>query len=448
MIVIINFFLLLGVDCHIRYWVIMRFKYWFIVVFLAALTGFVTGTIDIAFICAEHFLVQYRIWGFSHLSLQWLVVLIAVLMGGFSFWLTFAIAPEVSGSGIPLVKQILAGGNKAMRWQRVIPIKFFATLQLFSCGMLLGERPTIQVGAYVGKMLSDLNKVRSSNTAHLLIAAGAAGGMAAAFNSPLAATFFMLEEMKMSARVSFVNALMIILVGAVLGMLARCCWLGNFYVIEMPIAPLPYFSSLGWLIALGILLGGAGVLFNGSLLKFLDLFQLFYKRSLWRKVFTGAALALIAVFIADWWPNFTNNEIVFAKSLISAAPLGVAAILMLLLIRYVLFMLFHGSGAPGGIFAPMISLGCIIGLLISNIAGRALMGEGDHRGVLAVLCMSGLFASSVRTPITGALLVMELTHSYALLFPLITVCYVATLTAKCMRGEPIYKALLHRSNML
>ena len=426
----------------------MRFSPLFLLVLLAALAGFIAGTLDVAFINAEHFLVQWRIHGFSHSPTMPWVLLGALVVGGVSYWFTFAVAPEVSGSGIPQIKDVLSGNDSPMRWHWVIPIKFFATLQLFSCGMLLGERPTIQIGGYTGKMISDLCNVKKHINTHLLIAAGAAGGMAAAFNCPFTATFFMLEEMKISARTKFFNAACVLLMGALTGMCTRWLWMGDFSVINLNVVVIPYFSSLWWLILLGILMGFCGVFFNRSLLGFLDAFDHFYGGSLQRKVVTGAVLALAAVVFAGYWPEFTNNGVVFVHDIMQHSSLGVMEMLILCFSRYFLFMVFYGSGAPGGIFTPIISLGCILGLLCANFVGGSFVNASDMQSILVVLCIGGLFSASVRTPMTGILLSMELTHSYELFFALSTVSCIASLSAKCMRGEPIYKLLLHRSQKI
>ncbi len=124
--------------------------------------------------------------------------------------------------------------------------------------------------------------------------------------------------------------------------------------------------------------------------------------------------------------------------------MGLAALPLLLLLRFGLTMLSYGSGAAGGIFAPLLVLGAQIGLLFALVLQRTLPAAIGQPTAFAVVGMAALFAGIVRAPLTGIVLIVEMTESYALMLPLVLTCFVAYLTADLLRDQPIYEALLER----
>ena len=121
---------------------------------------------------------------------------------------------------------------------------------------------------------------------------------------------------------------------------------------------------------------------------------------------------------------------------------GIATLAVLLVVKFLLTALSYGSGAPGGIFAPMLLLGAIAGAIFAKIAGTLWPGHAPQAQVLAVLGMAAFFTGSVRAPLTGIVLISEMTGGYELLFPICIASLVAYLVAEGLRDHPIYDALL------
>ena len=125
----------------------------------------------------------------------WLIAIpVSSSMAGLAFYLTHRFAPEAGGSGIPEIEGAMEG-MRPVRWKRVIPVKFFGGLLALGSGMALGrEGPSVQLGGNIGRMISDIFKIDKTDS-QALLAAGAAGGLAAALNAPLAGIMFVIEEM-------------------------------------------------------------------------------------------------------------------------------------------------------------------------------------------------------------------------------------------------------------
>ena len=126
-------------------------------------------------------------------------------------------------------------------------------------------------------------------------------------------------------------------------------------------------------------------------------------------------------------------------------PLSLITLFSLFLLRFALTMVFYGSGAPGGIFAPMLALGTLAGLFFGYLANALVPELVTSPGVFAIAGMGALFAATVRAPLTGTVLVLEMTDNYSLILPMIITCLGATLVAQWLGGRPIYSQLLERT---
>jgi CIC family chloride channel protein len=354
-----------------------------------------------------------------------------------SVWLVRRFAPEAGGSGIQEVEGAL-DGVRPMRWHRLLPVKFFGGLASLGAGLVLGrEGPTVQMGAGVGRMVGDLLR-RDADAVHVLVAAGAGAGLTAAFNAPMAGVLFVIEEMRPQFRYSVLSVQCLIVASALADLVVRII-AGGAVAVPMPIVDQPPMHHLWMFLVLGAILGVLGAAFNAALVGGVDVVSRLGSRGALAAAFTiGAGIGVLAWHDADLvW----DGENVIEQALAGVLPLG--TMLALVVGRFGTTVASYASGAPGGIFAPMLALGTLTG--VSFGTGLApWLGSATPPAVFAVAGMGALFAASVRAPLTGMLLAVELTDNYAQFLPLMLTCVAATLVAHGLGARPIYTVLLER----
>lgn len=346
------------------------------------------------------------------------------------------LAPDASGSGIPHIKGVLIN-LRVIRWKALTPVKFIGGVLGIGAGLSMGrEGPTVQMGACVGKMVADWMKL-PPRAIPQLISCGAGAGLAAAFNAPLAGFLFVLEELhrEMSA-LTFGGAL----IAAVLSdIVARSLTgqLPSFSVHGFPALPLGALPAVAVIGAVG---GVLGVFFNQSLL----VSQAWARRVkvVPRWMLPGIVAAMCGL-VAWWMPGAVGGGHSVAENLMTAhSAFPVQLLLSLLAMKFVLTILSYGSGAPGGIFAPMLLMGVIAGALIGRAVTAVYPSIGHDTPAFAVLGMAAIFTGSVRAPLTGMVLILEMTGNYEQLLALSVACVCAYLVAEALGDHPIYEALL------
>ncbi len=367
----------------------------------------------------------------------WAVLpIIGLTLGCLVGWLVMRISPDSSGSGIPHLKGVLLH-VRAMRWKSLLPVKFLGGAIGIGAGLSLGrEGPTVQMGAAIGQAVAELLGVPSRAVPQLL-SCGAGAGLAAAFNAPLAGFLFVIEELhrELSARTfagALVAALSADIVARALGGQLPSFAISGYSAI--PLAALPAAAFIG------IAGGGLGVVLNRSLLTASA--KAIRTRLAPRWLFPGVACAFCG--LAAWWlPEAVGGGHLTAERLLSGRlGLGFDFLLLLLVAKFVLTLLSYASGAPGGIFAPMLLLGSVVGAIIGEGLARLVPSLQPHTTAFAILGMAACFAGSVRAPLTGIVLIIEMTGNYEQLLALGVTCLVADLTADALRDRPIYESLL------
>jgi CIC family chloride channel protein len=358
-------------------------------------------------------------------------------------WLTSTFAPEASGSGIQHVKHVLSSGT-IMRWRRLIPVKFAGGLCSLGGGMSLGrEGPTIQMGAAICEAFAQRLEL-DLRVRRALIAAGAGAGLTAAFNAPLAGFVFVLEELRaeMSALTYSVG-----LIATVAANLVMQAGLGERAIFNVGDAPLLPPNALWLFVSLGVASGLMGVLFNRGLLLSLDGFARWNSVPRWQR--TAAAGALVAL-VAWWLPDAIGGGEQVAERLLRS-EFAVAEpwryLTLLLSTKLLLTLVCYGSGAPGGIFAPLLAMGAALGALFGQLA-EPLFPDVVVTPALAMAGMVGVFTASVRVPVTGVVLILEMTSGQHHLLEFTVTSLAAYLVATWLRDRPIYDALLERDRHL
>ena len=408
----------------------------------ALVVGIVAGLVASGFRMALHFCEESRIRLIERLP-SWEGLMVAVGLGAagsaLGLWLVRRFAPEAAGSGIPDLKSVVLG-QKVLNWRRVIPVKFLAGVAGIGGGLTLGrEGPTVQMGGATGLMVSAWFRVKQGEGERkALISAGAAAGLAAAFNAPLAGLIFALEELNGNfTPVVFVASFLASVSADVVCRVVT----GETPVFAMPGMPAPTLHALPVCAVLGLAAGLFGVLFNRSLLLSLDLFE---RLKSWPAPLTGALAGLIVGAAAWAYPAMSGSGALLSDRALSG-DLAVKWMLLLIVGRFLLTMVSYGSGAAGGIFAPLLVLGSLGGLALGAGVHSWLPEWAANPQVFAVVGMGALFTSTVRAPLTGIVLMTELTGNYGFMLPLLVGGFVAYGVAEALGDKPIYEALRERS---
>lgn len=408
---------------------------------LAVLAGAAAGLIGSIFHLLIDALVDWPRWLGQVVEGAWLVVAAALVTMActiVAILLVRGLAPEAGGSGVQETEGAMEG-LRPVRWRVVLPVKFIAGIVAIGSGLVLGrEGPTIHIGASVAAAVSELFRTSDLERRGLL-AAGAVAGLACAFNAPVAAVLFVIEETRKEFPYSFRTYLGVIAAATVSTVVTELIG-GTFPDLPLAVNKVPL-SLLPAFIVLGAILGVLGVALNRSILFAVA----FCAHSQERAPYVYPAtvgLAIGALFIL--LPlSVTGGETVIMH--LAGEHVGISTLLGLAAVRFLTMVGSYSSGVPGGIFAPILTLAVCVGLAFGGLTQMALPDAGFVPMAFAISAMGGLFTASVRSPIVGVALTLELTGSYALALPLMVTCAAAELVAQTCGGRPIYTQLLERT---
>ncbi len=406
----------------------------------AALVGIAAGLLAVAFRGAalEGDALRAYLIEFAHRFgvFGWLIpAFFGAFCAGLGAYVVQTLAPEAAGSGIPHLQAVLHGW-KTLHPRRVLPVKFVGGALAMASGLAVGrEGPTLQMSGAMAALIAKRTGATELERRSLL-AAGAGAGLAAAFNAPLAGMLFVLEEMQRDFSPSVFTAgfLACIAGNAVTHLLT-----GTAKAFEVPILVAPDVLALPLFAISGAVAGVLGVIFNRGLIKTLDWTL---PLAHWPRGLVGAIAGFGIGALA-----FFHPDLVGAGHFLSEAALDgrlmLGAIPLLFVTRLVLTQGSYATGVAGGFFAPLLCLGAILGLGCGLVA-HAIFPALDPR-VFAAVGMAAYFASIVRAPLTGIVLIAEMTGDYALLLPLFVAAFAAYGVAEALRELPIYETLLERS---
>ena len=407
----------------------------------AALVGALAGLMALCFRIslarAEVFRTGLTEWAHRVPAWGWMLPVGFTLCGAvISVFLVRRFAPEAAGSGIPHLEAVLRR-FRTLEWKRVLPVKFFGGLLALGGGLALGrEGPTVQMGGAVGDAVSRLLRV-SGRERLALISAGAGAGLAAAFNAPLSGLIFVLEEVRRDFQPVVFGAAFV--AAAVASIVARA-GAGQVPIFHMPSYPVPPLGALPLFAVLGLATGLLGVLFNKSLYASLNLYARIPPRfTLLAVALTGGAVGLVGWFS----PDMIGGGHELAESALRGDML-LYAIPLCFGVRFLLTITNYGCGAPGGVFAPLLVLGAFIGLAIGELAHGFAPSLVPIPAVFAVVGMAAYFTAIIRAPLTGIMLIVEMTGNYAQMLPLLVACFCAYAVAEWLKDIPLYEGLMER----
>ena len=362
-------------------------------------------------------------------------------------WLVRRFSPYASGSGIPQVEGALTGDLPPAP-PRLLPVKFLGGLLAIGAGMALGrEGPSVQMGAVVAHIVGKAFR-RSWPDLRTLLAAGAGAGLAVAFNAPIAGAVFVLEELvrRLETRIAVVA-----LGASSTAILISRLLLGDTPDFQVAVSvqattatgPLPYAVAATWplFLALGIVAGIAASLYNRAILGALSLAARLDEHC---PVEVQAAAIGALVGIIGWFsPGLIGGgDDITQRVLTGSAALG--AIPLAFVVRFGLGVACYATRTPGGLFAPLLVLGAQLGLLFGALCQSAFPSLGIEPEAFAVVAMAAFFTGVVQAPVTGIVLVTEMTAAFTTLLPMLAACFAAMVTADMLRAMPIYDSLRER----
>ncbi|WP_300277639.1 ClC family H(+)/Cl(-) exchange transporter [Peptacetobacter sp.] len=343
--------------------------------------------------------------------------------------------PMISGSGIPQLEGILSRKLSINRG-RVLFYKFVGGILCLGAGLSVGrEGPSVQMGGCIGEKISKRTKKPDYEEVYLTTC-GASAGLSAAFNAPMSGVMFALEE-------AHKNFSPMILLSAMIASLTADCIAKQFFGIipslkfqQLNVMPIKYYWVL---IILGIAVGISGVIFNSGILKT----QKMFKESKIDKnvkimipfILTGIVGMISPILIGG------GHELIME---LQNRDFILITLVVFLIIKFLLTFICFGSGVPGGIFFPLLVLGALVGNIVGIVSIRYLGIPSIYIMNFVVLAMAGHFAAIVKAPITGIILISEMTSSLVHLLPLAIVTVIAQLTSDILKSEPIYESLLNR----
>lgn len=360
----------------------------------------------------------------------------ALLLGAaYMLWRFSAYEPNAGGSGIPQVKGVILGVIR-LRWLRILWVKLVGGIVGIGLGLSLGrEGPSIQIGAVTAQGISrNLGRFRIEE--RYLLTAGASAGLAAAFNAPLAGVMFALEELHRNfSGVVLAPAMAAALLATMVSRLA----FGRAPIFEfgtVPVLPLQYI----WIaVVVGIAAGLAGIVFNKGLLTIPRFYSLPCFRGYGKFAFALAAAGVLGYVFPQVLGG--GNELINS---LHTLPLSLSLFAALLIGKFLFTLVSYGCGAPGGFFLPMLVLGALTGSVVGVVLIQLGVVGPEYLSNIVILSMAAFFSASVQSPVTGTILIMEMTASYEHLLVLCTASLVALVVAQVCGGQPIYEALLQR----
>lgn len=364
------------------------------------------------------------------------VLLAPVVAGALYGPLVYRYAKEARGHGVPEVMYAVArqGGRIP---PRVAVVKSLASALCIGGGGSVGrEGPIVQIGAALGSTAGALLRMREEQM-RLLVACGAAGGIAATFNAPLAGVFF---SMELILRDITARAFGLVAVSAVTASVIGRAALGDERFLDLAPVSADHVAAYALYVLLGAVAGAVGVLFSKVLYGVEDLCDAVWRGPEWlRPAAGGIVLGAILLALPEM---YGVGYPVLGKAAVGGYAIGF--LLVLLVGKIIACSVTIGIGGSGGVFAPSLFVGAMLGSAFGQTMGHLAPGVTGPAMTYAVIGMGAVFAGSARAPITAVVIIYELTGEYGIILPLMAAIAVATGVSHALSRDTVYTAKLLR----
>lgn len=407
-----------------------------ILIFLCFLVGIFSGIIVGTYTLILKKMSIFREFFTTNLEFYKIAIGIAIfIIMGLAIQFMLTKYPLISGSGIPQVSGLLTKKVK-FRWFGELITKFVGGILAIGAGMSMGrEGPSVHLGSLVGSGVKELTK-RSEVEEKYLVTCGASAGISSTFNAPLAGVIFSLEELH-----KFFSPLLLIctLVASgtsnyvsrmILG--SQTSFQYNFVLPE----GIPYYIFAIITVVFCVIITVTGKAFS----YFLLLTQKHYRNLKLNKYIKISIFMIMAYIVAVFFRDVTGGgheliEEMFGKNVM------LKTIIIILLLKFFYTMFCYATGAPGGIFLPMLVVGALIGKVYGEILNNYFSVPNEIIVHFMLLGMAAYFTAVVRAPITGITLILEMTGNFSYLYMLIIVCTITYIFTELLKMEPIYERL-------
>lgn len=422
-----------------------RQRLFWLTILLGAVCGLVAVLFHITLRVAEEYLIGAAMGAHGRTWIAWTIIL--PVLGGLAGGALLAyVVPEARGSGIPQVKVAYAiRGGKVPLYVAVGKF-LIGTLQIGTGASLGREGPTVQICAGVTSWMGQVAAL-SQRSLRSLVPVSAAAGIAAAFNAPIAAVTFTIEEIVGDLDHTILSG--IVVAAAIAAMIERVI-LGEHPVFDVPAGyGLHYTSSLILYAVLGVAAAFASLAFTEGLLFLRGRFRRLSSLPVWMHPAVGGLvtgiLAVTAIALAGSRGIPGSGYDALSEALIG--KLTLQAMLLLCVLKLGATVFSYASGGAGGIFAPALFIGGMLGGAVGVIDTRLFGHDPVEVGAFALVGMGAVFAGILRAPITSVLIIFEMTGAYGLVLPLMIANTIAYGVARRYRPTQIYEALLEQDGV-
>lgn len=366
-------------------------------------------------------------------------VLIPVLGSLVTGFLLAKYFPNARGSGIPQTKFALFIQDGYISLRTVLG-KFICCSASLASGIALGrEGPSVQIGAGIASVLGRRAGLSRENV-QALIPIGCSAALAAAFNTPIAAVLFSLEEILGDLHASVLGS---VVLGSATSWIVLHLILGDEPLFHVPGYQLVSPIEFAVYAVLGVVGGLASVAFVKLLLLIRKVFMQFPKSTIWiQPVAGGLLVGLLGWFI----PEVLGVGYDYVERVLGG-DLALKTVVLLAVLKIVATATCYSSGNAGGIFGPSLFIGAMVGGTVGSVAHTLLPGSTANPGAYALVGMGTAFAGIVRTPLTSVIMIFEMTRDYSIIVPLMISNLISFFVSYSLQRKPIYEALAHQEGV-
>lgn len=365
----------------------------------------------------------------------WVRILLPAIGGFLVGIIVYYFAKEAKGHGVPEVMEAVALKDGRMRTRVVFAKAFASAICIGSGGSVGREGPIVQIGSAISSALGRWVKM-SGERLRILVACGAAAGIAATFNAPMAGALFSLEVILSElAALRFIP----IVVSSVIATALSRHYLGNYPAFEVPAYDLSHYSELFLYLVLGVLAGVVAFIFIRLLYGMEDFFERWKLPEFVKPAIGGSIIGCIGIFFPQvFGVGYESITQVLRGEMFGVMLLGI------LVAKILATSITIGSGSSGGIFAPSLFMGAFLGGAFGQVVHILFPYTTASPGAYALVGMGAVVAGTTRAPITAMIIIFEMTSNYRIILPLMFACTIGLVVSARLSKESIYTLKLVR----
>lgn len=397
--------------------------------------------------------IEFAIASFSSVdddavALRWVVVVGVPVLGGLLAGAIRYAAARLElpvAAGVPAIIEAIARDGGRLRGPSGLLCGLGTGVTIASGGSCGHEGPSAAIGATVGSVLARFFGLRQRRRL-AMVGAGCAGGLAAAFNAPLAGVIFTVEIVfggAIGGDVGSMSVFIPLVVAAVCGTFTSYAIRGDAVVFDLPEHATAAAGDFGFYVLLAVLAGILGTAMSRAILLSASRFDA-ARMPMWIKpALGGLGVGVLAVLVSQELMGVGHTTVHNALH----GQLDLQLALALVFLKVVATALTLGSGGFGGAFMPSLYVGACLGTLVAGLADLALV-DAQASGAYALVGMGAIFAATMHAPLTPIVMMFEMTHDYAIILPLMLSCILAVVVARRFGPDSLFKLELQRRGVL